>query len=185
MDGFSPTASQSSSGRGALTSLLVDGWLLVDVGIWAGGLCGQGARADEKDMLMVGETGSLRKRAQMGWEKARKLRGSCPEPRQNRSFWSCPSRGCFHTFLVGWEQRHNRAHHFGEFCLWSWQEGVWPFWSEPIPQKVGGLRIRSLGACRKKRSLGKGAPPHHKNLPGWWKWGSGVRGVPVVLGAEA
>lgn len=59
-----------SHGLPALTSLLVDGWLLVDVGIWAGGLCGQGARADEKDMRMVGETGSLRRRAQMGWAPA-------------------------------------------------------------------------------------------------------------------
>lgn len=66
------------SQRGALTSLLVDRWLLVDVGIWAGGLCGQGARADE-EMLMVGEAGSVKRRAQMRW--CGEFMGSCRELR--------------------------------------------------------------------------------------------------------
>ena len=39
---------------GTLTSLLVDGGLLVDIGIWASGLCGEGATVDEKEVVMMG-----------------------------------------------------------------------------------------------------------------------------------
>lgn len=62
----------AQSVRGALTSLLVDGWLLVDIGIWAGGLCGEGARADEEeDMLMVAEAKSVKRRETNGREEGR------------------------------------------------------------------------------------------------------------------
>lgn len=43
---------QVSSGN--LTSLLVDGWLLVDVGIRAGSLCGEGANVYEKEDVAGG-----------------------------------------------------------------------------------------------------------------------------------
>lgn len=36
--------------------MFVDGWFFVDIGIWAGGFCGEGVRVDEEeDMLMVVE----------------------------------------------------------------------------------------------------------------------------------
>lgn len=44
--------------RGTLTSLLVDGGLLVDIGIWASGLCGEGATVDEKEVVMMGRDDS-------------------------------------------------------------------------------------------------------------------------------
>lgn len=60
-----------------LTSLLVDGWLLVDVGIRAGGLCGEGARADEKeDMLMAGEAGSVMRMEASRMGEGKKFMGS-------------------------------------------------------------------------------------------------------------
>lgn len=66
---------QVSSGN--LTSLLVDGWLLVDVGIRAGGLCGEGARADEKeDVLLAGEAGSVMRMEASGMGEGKKFTGS-------------------------------------------------------------------------------------------------------------
>ena len=44
--------------RGTLTSLLVDGGLLVDIGIWASGLCGEGATVDEKEAVIMGRDDS-------------------------------------------------------------------------------------------------------------------------------
>lgn len=108
---------------------------------------------------MVGEAGSVKRRAQMRW--CGEFMGSRREPRPETEpeclELSLRGFGLFHTFLVGWEERLKRSHHLGRsrvVCLGSGHQGCSHSVLSIYPREWGTEK-QQLGSLLEKEVLGK------------------------------
>lgn len=143
---------------GTLTSLLVDGWLLVDVGIWAGGLCREQKRV-KKTVCGGGGGKASDENGDSGTGAGRKFTGSCQEPRQNQGSWDCPLGDWDFLYFSGWVGGRTRQ---GPQSLGA-LPGVWHWGSgqsrEDYNPRWWGTESKGLGFLKEKSDPRKRVQP--------------------------